>query len=74
MISIKNKGKSVNIAKHRLHQLLYSDRINCSPEIIQQLKEDVYLTLSKYMEIPPDDFEMTLTRKEMRIKYTGEKF
>ncbi|MFI3172125.1 MAG: cell division topological specificity factor MinE [Eubacteriales bacterium] len=63
---------SVTIAKQRLKQLLYADRSNCTPELISQMKDDLYHTISKYIEIEPDHFELTLTRKEMYIKYVGE--
>ncbi|MFI3208032.1 MAG: cell division topological specificity factor MinE [Eubacteriales bacterium] len=69
----KHKVSSVVVAKQRLQQLLSSDRINCSPDLMNQMREDIFHTISKYMEIEPQNFEMTLTRKEMQIRYTGEK-
>lgn len=66
------KNTSVVVAKHRLHQLLSSDRLNCSPVLIGQMKHDIFQVVSKYMELEPDKFEMVLTRYEMYIKYTGE--
>ena len=63
---------SVSIAKQRLRQLLYADRSNCTPELITQMKEDLYHTISKYIEIEHAQFDMKLTRKGMYIKYTGE--
>lgn len=66
------KQTSVAVAKQRLYRLLSSDRMNCSPLLVGQMKVDVFQTISKYMEIKPEDFEMTLTRQEMHIRYTGE--
>lgn len=63
---------SVLVAKQRLQKLLSSDRLDCSPVLIGQMKTDIFQTISKYMEIEPDDFNMTLTRKEIHIQYTGE--
>lgn len=69
----KYRRTSVMVAKQRLEKLLISDRMNCTPDLINQMKEDIFHTISKYMEIEQKDFEMTLTRKEMLIRYTGEK-
>ncbi len=71
--SLKHKNSSVNIAKHRLQSVLFSDRMYCSSDIMEQMREDLYHTISKYMEIDPKNFELKLTRKDMHIKYTGEK-
>lgn len=73
MMRESNKNTSVNIAKQRLHRLLTSDRLHCSPTHILQMKEDVFQVLSKYMEINIDNYDLILTRREMHIIYTGEK-
>ncbi len=70
---LQHRITSVNIAKYRLQRVLTSDRIHCSSDLIEQMKDDIYHTISKYMEIKQDDFDMTLTRKDMYIRYTGEK-
>ena len=63
---------SVSVAKQRLQQLLSADRINCSPGLIYQMKEDIYLTISKYMELDPTCFDIDLTRNQIHITYIGE--
>lgn len=70
---LRTKVTSVHIAKYRLQRVLSADRIQCSTDLIDQMKKDIYSTISKYIEIEEDSFEMTLTRKEMHIRYTGEK-
>lgn len=70
---LSSRLTSVSIAKSRLQKVLFSDRMHCSTDSIEQMKDDIYHTISKYMEIDQAHFEITLTRKEMYIKYTGEK-
>ena len=43
----KNSGE---VAKDRLKLLLISDRANCSPEIMEAIKNDIIKVITKYME------------------------
>ena len=45
------KKSSGSVAKDRLKLVLVSDRTNCSPEIMEQMKNDIIQVISKYMEI-----------------------
>ena len=63
---------SVFVAKERLKNLLISDRIQCTPDAADRLTKDLYLTVSKYMEINPDHFGIEITRNDIHIKYAGE--
>ena len=63
---------SVFVAKERLKNLLISDRIQCTPDAADRLTKDLYLTVSKYMEINPDHFDIEITRNDIHIKYAGE--
>ena len=47
----KKRKKSGTIAKHRLQKILVSDRADCSSEIIEAIKEDICLSLTKYMDV-----------------------
>ena len=44
----KNSGE---VAKDRLKLLLISDRANCSPEIMEAIKNDIIKVITKYMDI-----------------------
>ena len=46
----KKKGSS-DVAKDRLKLLLVSDRANCSPEVMEMIKNDIIKVISKYMEM-----------------------
>lgn len=63
---------SVDVAKDRLRTLLVSDRIKCAPDAADRLSKDLYLTVSKYMEIKPENFQIEITRSEIHIKFMGE--
>ena len=61
---------SVTIAKDRLRNLLITDRIQCTPDMIEFLTSDLYQTISKYIEISPEQFDVKITRTDIHIKYT----
>ena len=42
---------SREVAKDRLKILLISDRVNCSPEILEMIKKDIAEVISRYMKI-----------------------
>ena len=46
-----SRKKSREIAKDRLKILLISDRVNCSPEMMEMIKTDIAKVISKSMEI-----------------------
>ena len=61
----KNSG---NIAKDRLKILLISDRINCSPQTLQLIKQDLIHSISKYMSIDEEHVEIILKKNSKRGK------
>ena len=64
---------SVYVAKSRLKKLLISARKQCSPDAVDRLSKDLYNTVSKYVEITPENFNVEITRTDIHIRYTGEK-
>ena len=63
---------SVSIAKYRLKNLLAADRMHCTADLTEQMKNDLYQTVSKYTEINPAYFSIDITRSDIHIKYMGE--
>ena len=57
----KKKGSS-DVAKDRLKLLLVSDRANCSPEVMEMIKNDIIKAISKYMEIDTDGLDIQITQ------------
>lgn len=47
----KNRKTSSSIAKDRLKLLLVSDRVSCSPQTMQMLKNDIIKAAGKYVPI-----------------------
>ena len=68
----KKKTSSVLIAKDRLKILLVSDRVNCTPDAFDKMKTELYKTISKYIEISPENFDIEINRTHIHITLTGE--
>ena len=56
-----SKNKSGNVAKDRLKLLLVSDRANCSPEVMEAIKNDIIKVISKYMDVDTDALDIQIT-------------
>ncbi|MGN0375597.1 MAG: cell division topological specificity factor MinE [Butyrivibrio sp.] len=61
MFKKKNSG---NVAKDRLKLLLVSDRANCSPDVMEMIKNDIIKVITKYMEIDVDGLDIQITQTE----------
>ena len=57
----KNSG---DVAKDRLKLLLVSDRADCSPDVMEAIKNDIIQVISKYMEIDPEGLDIQITQTE----------
>lgn len=55
---------SKNTAKERLKVLLISDRIDCSPELIENIRFDIAESISKYMRIDKENIEIKISSKK----------
>ena len=56
------RKKSKEIAKDRLKILLISDRVNCSPEMMEMIKNDIAKVISKYMKIGTQTMEIQISK------------
>lgn len=56
------RKKSCEIAKDRLKILLISDRVNCSPEMMELIKADIVKVISKYMKIDTANMEIQISK------------
>ncbi|MBO5335591.1 MAG: cell division topological specificity factor MinE [Lachnospiraceae bacterium] len=57
------KKSSCQVAKDRLKILLISDRVNCSPEIMELIKADITKVISKYMKIDAQNMDIQINAK-----------
>ena len=58
------KKSSGDVAKDRLKLLLISDRADCSPDVMEMIKNDIIKVISKYMEIDTDGLDIQITSTE----------
>ena len=64
LLDLFKKKSSGDYAKDRLKLLLVSDRANCSPEIMEQIKNHIIKVISKYMEIDAEGLDIQITQTE----------
>ena len=55
------RKSSCQVAKDRLKILLMSDRVNCSPEMMELIKTDIAKVISKYMKIDAENIEIQIS-------------
>lgn len=67
LMSVFKKKKSRDVAKDRLKILLISDRINCSPELMERIKKDIFEVLSKYMQIDSQKMEIQVSKRKINV-------
>ncbi|HKM33258.1 MAG TPA: cell division topological specificity factor MinE [Lachnospiraceae bacterium] len=60
------RKSSKEIAKDRLKILLISDRVNCSPEMMEMIKADIAKVISKYMKIDAKSMEIQISKTGSR--------
>lgn len=58
------KKSSGTVAKDRLKLVLVSDRANCSPELMEQMKTDIIKVISRYVEIDTKGLDIKITQTE----------
>lgn len=64
LMDLFKKKNSGDIAKDRLKLLLVSDRANCSPDVMEMIKNDIIQVISKYMEIDAEGLDIQITQTE----------
>lgn len=62
MRNLFRRKKSGDIAKDRLKILLISDRVNCSPEMLELIKADIVNVISKYMRIDTVNMDIQISK------------
>lgn len=64
LFDLFKKKNSGDVAKDRLKLLLVSDRANCSPDVMEMIKNDIINVISKYMVIDTDALDIQITQTE----------
>lgn len=60
------RKSSREVAKDRLKILLISDRVNCSPEVMDMIKQDIAKVISRYMKIDAENMEIQISKSSVR--------
>lgn len=66
------KATSRKVAKDRMNTILLSDRLNCTPEMIEQMKRDIGHVMEKYLEIDRENITVHLeitTKEKQGVKH-----
>ena len=58
------RKSSGDVAKDRLKLLLVSDRANCSPDVMEMIKNDIIQVISKYMDIDAEGLDIQITQTQ----------
>lgn len=61
------RKSSCQIAKDRLKILLISDRVSCSPEVMELIKADITKVISKYMKIDAGNMDIQIQAKANKL-------
>ncbi len=62
MFRFFRRKSSREVAKDRLKILLISDRVNCSTEMMEMIKNDIAKVISKYMKIDTESMEIQISK------------
>ncbi|MHB9093637.1 MAG: cell division topological specificity factor MinE [Eubacteriales bacterium] len=63
----KENVSSKNVAKERLRLVLVHDRADVSPQLLEELKEDLIKVISNYMEIDEKALEVNLDTSDNTV-------
>ena len=59
----RDKKRSAGYARDRMKLLLLSERIDCSPQMMQMLKSDLIHTVKKYLTIEEEQVTLKITQE-----------
>ena len=59
----RDKKRSAGYARDRMKLLLLSERIDCSPQMMQMLKSDLIHTVKKYVTIEEEQVKLKITQE-----------
>ena len=58
-----SKATSKDVARDRLRMVLMHDRVNCSPDLLDMIKNDILAVLAKYVDIGDMDLDMQISQE-----------
>ncbi|HIZ22900.1 MAG TPA: cell division topological specificity factor MinE [Candidatus Blautia faecigallinarum] len=60
---LRNKTRSAGYARERMKLLLTSERIECSPQMMKMLQNDLIHTVKKYIMIKEDQVTINMSQE-----------
>ncbi len=60
MFLFGRKKKSAQTAKDRIQLVVINDRANCSPEVLNMMKQDIMEVIRKYMVIDESGLDINI--------------
>ncbi len=60
---LRNKMRSAGYARERMKLLLTSERIECSPQMMKMLQNDLIHTVKKYIMIKEDQVTINMSQE-----------
>ena len=60
--ALQGKGRSAGYARDRMKMLLVSERIDCSPQMMKMLKNDMIHTVKKYVVVEEDQVRVKISK------------
>lgn len=64
LLGFFSKKASKDTAKERLKLILIHDRATVSPELLENIKEEIMNVISKYVEIDREELEIKMTTSD----------
>ncbi len=60
----EKKNNTKNVAKERLQLVLVHDRTNVSPEIMEQMKNELMQVINKFLEVDQQSSDIQIERQD----------
>lgn len=61
---VRYADSSHTIAKERLKMMVESEPMECSPSVMSQMKKEISDIISRYYEISPENYEISVILKQ----------
>lgn len=67
IIGLESPDSSKKMAKERLRLVLLHDRTSIPPHVLEALKSDLIICISKYLEIDDENLDINLTNEDETV-------
>ena len=64
LLDFFNRKSSSEVAKDRLKLLMVCDRVSCSPEVMEMIKNDIIEVISRYMDIDAQGLDIQISESD----------